>query len=306
MNIGKATTLSILLTLLTLCCTSVALAANLATISMQNDTFAEKFKYSIDIYAISTEDSFGVGDTSIALEFNDAVLSNYVLSNQNALFHNNANYNAMAIVLDPEGVGATNRIALSISLAGGGVGATLPDTDTRLATITFDIDSNSAVYRNETTGFVGLTGLSSMTSSPNTGLVFFTWNDSLDDSLICTPEISGAPGTSVAAGNLYDFTPTAVDVCNTTSVGALSFSIASDPAWSSFDTNTGRLSGTPDSGDVGTHSNIVITVSDVYGDSASLSAFDVEVTSSSSAGDSSGSGGGGGGGGCFISNLLFP
>lgn len=296
--------------LLTLCCTSIALAVNLATISMQNDTFTEKFKYSIDIYAISTDTDFGVGNTSIALEFNDAVLSNYVLSNQNALFHNNADYNPMAIIADPGGVGATNRIALTISLAGGGVGATLPDTDTRLATITFDIDPTPAVYRSETTGFVALLGLSSMTSSPFSGPVFITWSDNLDDALICTPEISGSPGTSVSVGNLYDFTPTVLDVCNTIpSVGALDFSIASDPVWSSFDTHTGRLSGTPASGDIGTHSNIVMTVTDGYGDSADLSAFDIQVTSSSSAsasGGSGGGGGGGGGGGCFISSLLFP
>ena len=297
MNIKRTITLCMLLTLWV---TSTALAANLATVSIQNDSFAEKFKYSIDIYAISTGDAFGVGDTVIALEFNDAVLSNYVLSNQNAVFDNNANYNAMAIILDPGGVGDTNRIALSITRTGGGAGQTLPNTDTRLATITFDIDPTPAVYRTQTTGFVALIGLSSMFSSPATGPVFLTWSDSLDDSLVCTPQIGGSPNTTVAAGNPYSFTPTTVDVCNTIpSVGALAYSVVNDPAWTGFNINTGELSGAPASGDIGTYSNIVITVTDGYGDSADLSAFNIQVTSS-------GGGGGGGGGGCFISNLLAP
>jgi hypothetical protein len=298
MKLIKATAWSVLLTL---CFTSVAMAANLATISIQNDGFTEKFKYSIDIYAISDDDNFGVGNTTIALQFNDAVLSNYVLSNQNPLFHSNVNYGAMSIVLDPGGTMATNQIGLVISLTG--AGATLPDTDTRLATITFDIDPTPAVYRAETTGLAALIGLSSMTSSPPAGPVFITWSDSIDDALICTPEISGSPSTSVTVGNMYDFTPTTVDVCNTIpSVGALDFSIANDPTWSTFDVSTGQLSGSPAAGDVGTDSNIVITVTDGYGDSASMPAYDIQVTSSSSGSGGSG-GGGGGGGGCFISSL---
>jgi hypothetical protein len=50
------------------------------------------------------------------------------------------------------------------------------------------------------------------------------------------------------------------------------------PAWASFDTTTGRLTGTPAGTNVGTYSNIVISVSDGPS-SASLAPFSITVTS---------------------------
>ncbi len=87
------------------------------------------------------------------------------------------------------------------------------------------------------------------------------------------PSISGQPGTSVTTGSLYTFTPTAQDADG----DSLSYSIANRPAWASFNTNSGQLSGTPDSGDVGSYPNIVISVSD-GSVSSSLSAFSIAVT----------------------------
>src|SRR6185295_12827691 len=49
------------------------------------------------------------------------------------------------------------------------------------------------------------------------------------------------------------------------------------PPWASFSTSTGRLSGTPAAADVGSYSNIVISVSDGSA-SASLPAFAISVT----------------------------
>jgi hypothetical protein len=72
------------------------------------------------------------------------------------------------------------------------------------------------------------------------------------------PVIGGTPPTSVTAGSAYSFTPTASDPDGQ----PLTFSIANRPAWASFSTTTGRLSGTPGASNVGTYSNIVITVSD--------------------------------------------
>jgi hypothetical protein len=86
------------------------------------------------------------------------------------------------------------------------------------------------------------------------------------------PTISGSPATSVEEGTNYLFTPSASDPDGDT----LTFSIAGQPAWASFDTNTGQLSGTPQAGDVGVYSNIVISVSDGQA-SASLSAFSITV-----------------------------
>ncbi len=86
------------------------------------------------------------------------------------------------------------------------------------------------------------------------------------------PTISGAPPTNILEGELYEFVPTASDADGDT----LQFSIARKPSWASFDAATGRLSGTPDSADVGNFTNIAISVSDGQA-SASLTAFDISV-----------------------------
>jgi len=87
------------------------------------------------------------------------------------------------------------------------------------------------------------------------------------------PTISGTPTAAVNASVPYTFTPTAADADGDT----LAFSIQNKPAWAAFNTTTGRLSGTPAPADVGTYSNISITVSD-GAQSAGLSAFAIAVT----------------------------
>lgn len=72
------------------------------------------------------------------------------------------------------------------------------------------------------------------------------------------PTISGQPNDSVVVGTAYSFQPTASDPDNDT----LSFSIVNKPVWAGFDTVTGRLEGTPDSGDVGTTEGIELSVTD--------------------------------------------
>ena len=71
----------------------------------------------------------------------------------------------------------------------------------------------------------------------------------------------------------YSFVPTAADADGDT----LAFSIQNKPAWATFNTTTGRLSGTPAAADVGTYSNIAISVSDGQASTA-LSAFAIAVT----------------------------
>lgn len=88
------------------------------------------------------------------------------------------------------------------------------------------------------------------------------------------PTIAGTPSTAVTTGNTYSFTPSATDADG----NALSFSIANKPVWTTFDTTTGRLQGTPTQNDVGTYSNTVISVSDGSA-TASLAAFAITVTS---------------------------
>jgi hypothetical protein len=86
------------------------------------------------------------------------------------------------------------------------------------------------------------------------------------------PTISGTPGTAVMQGTQYTFIPTATDPDGNT----LTFSITNPPAWATFDTATGRLSGTPGAQHVGATSGIVISVSDGTV-SAALTAFTLTV-----------------------------
>ena len=86
------------------------------------------------------------------------------------------------------------------------------------------------------------------------------------------PRISGNPATAVNVGDAYSFTPTASDADG----DPLTFSIANMPGWASFDSATGELSGQPTLGNIGTYSNIRISVSDGTA-SASLSSFAISV-----------------------------
>lgn len=87
------------------------------------------------------------------------------------------------------------------------------------------------------------------------------------------PTISGSPTAAVNASAPYTFTPGAADADGDT----LAFSIQNKPTWAAFNTTTGRISGTPATADVGTYSNISITVSDGKA-STSLNAFAIAVT----------------------------
>jgi hypothetical protein len=87
------------------------------------------------------------------------------------------------------------------------------------------------------------------------------------------PTISGSPTTSLNAGSAYSFLPTAADADNDT----LTFSVTNAPSWATFNTQTGRLSGTPSAANVGTTSNIRISVSDGT-TSTQLTAFSITVS----------------------------
>ncbi|PLX69722.1 MAG: hypothetical protein C0603_01960 [Denitrovibrio sp.] len=86
------------------------------------------------------------------------------------------------------------------------------------------------------------------------------------------PTISGTPVTQITAESDYSFTPTSDDAEN----DSLTFSITNKPSWALFDTTTGELSGTPTNSNVGTTSDVTISVTDgEY--TVSLTAFDVTV-----------------------------
>ena len=93
-----------------------------------------------------------------------------------------------------------------------------------------------------------------------------------------TLTISGTPPTSVSAGQSYAFTPTANDSRTRTLV----FAIANAPAWASFSSQTGQLTGTPGASSVGTYAGIVIAVSD-GSRTATLPPFTVQVLAAATA-----------------------
>jgi hypothetical protein len=86
------------------------------------------------------------------------------------------------------------------------------------------------------------------------------------------PTIAGNPATSLNAGSAYSFQPSANDANGNT----LTFSIQNKPAWATFNATNGRLSGTPDAGNVGSYAGIVISVSDGVA-SAQLPTFAITV-----------------------------
>jgi hypothetical protein len=87
------------------------------------------------------------------------------------------------------------------------------------------------------------------------------------------PTIAGSPATAVRTGSAYNFQPTAADANGDT----LLFSISGKPNWATFDAATGKLAGTPGAGDIGSASNISITVSDGTL-TASLAPFSILVS----------------------------
>jgi hypothetical protein len=71
-------------------------------------------------------------------------------------------------------------------------------------------------------------------------------------------KIRGTPATQVAVGKTYAFKPEVTAA----SGGRLRFIVRNQPRWTSFDTATGALRGTPKAGDVGSYSDVTIRVTD--------------------------------------------
>ncbi|MCF2860027.1 Ig-like domain-containing protein [Pseudoalteromonas sp. SMS1] len=86
------------------------------------------------------------------------------------------------------------------------------------------------------------------------------------------PEIYGQPNSQITALQGYVFTPDYADVDG----DPLQFSIENLPRWATFNTSNGSLQGTPNNDDVGTYSDVKISVSDgEY--TTSLPEFSIEV-----------------------------
>ena len=86
------------------------------------------------------------------------------------------------------------------------------------------------------------------------------------------PVITGSPSVSAQVGQPYSFRASATDADG----NPLQFSIQNKPGWATFDTSTGTLYGTPTDANVGSFSNVLISVSDGTATS-SLPAFTISV-----------------------------
>ena len=73
-----------------------------------------------------------------------------------------------------------------------------------------------------------------------------------------SPVISGAPPTTASVGKLYSFQPAARDPNGL----KVTFQVWNKPSWATFDSATGRLYGTPGSGNVGAYHWVQIAASD--------------------------------------------
>jgi hypothetical protein len=92
------------------------------------------------------------------------------------------------------------------------------------------------------------------------------------------PTITGTPNTTVAEDSVYSFTPVGKDDDN----DHLTYSIQNKPTWATFTTSTGHLTGTPKNENVGTSSNIIISVFDSTV-TTNLSTFSITVTNTNDA-----------------------
>jgi hypothetical protein len=189
-----------------------------------------------------------------------------------------------SITVQPGPVSITGTPATSVA-AGSAYSFTPATTDPSGGTLTFSI-LNKPVWASFNTANGALTGTPTSSQTGAYANVTISVSDGRTTSSLPAftvtvtaapasppPTISGTPGTAVVAGNAYSFTPSTTDP----SGGTLAFSIQNKPAWASFNTTNGALTGTPTSAQVAAYSNITISVSDGKS-TASLAAFTVTVT----------------------------
>ena len=132
------------------------------------------------------------------------------------------------------------------------------------------------------TSDVGITGDITLTATDGTStgsvgpFVIRVLADAPPAPAATPPVISGTPSTTATTGQAYAFQPQASDVAG----NALTFAITNRPAWATFSTATGRLSGAPATAQAGVYSGIVIQATDGTL-SAALPTFSITVTAAS-------------------------
>ncbi len=108
-------------------------------------------------------------------------------------------------------------------------------------------------------------------------LVLYLFQPAIASAANRAPSISGTPATTAFVGKAYLFQPKASDPDG----NKLTYKIARKPGWTTFSSSTGRLTGTPSSSQIGSYSNIVISVSDGIV-TKSLPAFTIKVVQATS------------------------
>lgn len=97
------------------------------------------------------------------------------------------------------------------------------------------------------------------------------------DSTNAAPTVTGTPGSTAVVDQAYSFQPAAADANG----DRLSFTVTNLPSWATFNSETGRVTGTPTAAQVGAYGNITITVSDGTAN-ATLGPFSITVSDVSS------------------------
>lgn len=87
--------------------------------------------------------------------------------------------------------------------------------------------------------------------------------------------LSGQPSATVRTGETFSFQPN-----YSGSARGLTFAATNLPAWATIDAATGRIHGTPSSGDVGTYVGVSISIADAA--HSATQAFDITVIGSGS------------------------
>jgi hypothetical protein len=254
----------IMIVVVMLLVSSQAFADRFIAVTLKNGGFESSYSYYIDVYANTSphgDTQFELGASSLTVVYNDAVLSDPQISDANTTLQS-----SYTLGVDPAGLGA-GFTQLQISPAGT-PDFLLTENEVWLVRISFTIDSTAACS-GETAG-IAWDG-NPLHHQSDGAFLFFYGSD--DGALASAPIIDGTPAVSIAAGNSYSFAPNAIGGC-----GTLTYSIVNPPAWASFDTATGVLSGTPALADVGTTSDILIGVADQNGGWDELAMFDIEVT----------------------------
>ncbi|WP_341501776.1 tandem-95 repeat protein [Gallaecimonas sp. GXIMD4217] len=202
-------------------------------------------------------------------------------SSDNSVYFDATPPSGYSVAIDQALIDADNETALSFVISGGISG---DDYEYSISDGSASLSGSGTL----TGSPHSVTGVDVSTLAEGTLTLSLVLSDALDnagatvtDTVLkqynTTPVISGSPASSVDEDSPYGFTPTVTDPDDGDSH---SFAISNKPAWASFDDQTGTLSGTPVNDDVGSYPDIVITVTDSAGASASLAAFAIEVVNS--------------------------